>query len=572
MASFVPPKKNDSNGYVFYISLISQSNPLVFQANPTLAAGDVKVCVDDGAPANITTLAAVDGDHTKRVKVTLNQAETNGDNITVTFQDAAGDEWCDLTVNIHTSAQTLDEVQSQLGNITNIGAAISTPPRPSPNGFAITTSGTETNNEDSAAALDGTYHTIADDSGALDVYYEFDIGGGIPASVVFTGYVTGKNDDLGVYGYDWVSSAWVQIGTLLGKNTTTNEVDSFDLFTTMVGNAANEGKVRVRFYAASGLTTALLATDQIYVSFSRSSEGYDNGSIWIDTNYSNTGTVVGIDGTARNPVSTIAAANTLATSTNLNRFAVAPGSSITLAASQDDQIFMGHDWTLALGGQSVSGSYVEGAIVSGIATGASLPTFVECTIGTVTLPPCELRRCGLTATITGGSAGNYHFNGCFSEVAGTGTPVFDFGSGVASTNLNVRHYSGGIDLRNMGQSDTDTASIEGFGQVVVNANCIGGTLVIRGLFTLTNNGTLDTLTTDAQYSPDGIADAVWDEDITGHETADTAGRVQSIMMGKWQVIGNQLICTGLSGTVLYTFNLTQDGAPTQYNPDLRTPV
>jgi hypothetical protein len=84
------------------------------QANPTLAAGDVKIAIDDGAPANLGTLPVVDADFTKRVKVTLSQAETNGDNLTIIFQDAAGAEWCDLTINIQTSAQTLDTVDSDV--------------------------------------------------------------------------------------------------------------------------------------------------------------------------------------------------------------------------------------------------------------------------------------------------------------------------------------------------------------------------------------------------------------------------------------------------------------------------
>jgi len=117
MASFFPCKKNDTNGYIFYVSLVSQANTKIFKANPTLAAGDVKITIDDGAPANLGTLPAVDGDFTKRVKVTLSQAETNGDNLTVIFSDAAGDEWCDLTVNIHTSGQTLDTVDSNVDSI-----------------------------------------------------------------------------------------------------------------------------------------------------------------------------------------------------------------------------------------------------------------------------------------------------------------------------------------------------------------------------------------------------------------------------------------------------------------------
>lgn len=102
MAAQWPPVKNDAAGYVFYVSLVSQANTKIFQVNPTLAAGDVKIAIDDGAPANLTTLPAVDADFTKRVKVVLSQAETNGDNISLVWADAAGAEWCDLTINLQT--------------------------------------------------------------------------------------------------------------------------------------------------------------------------------------------------------------------------------------------------------------------------------------------------------------------------------------------------------------------------------------------------------------------------------------------------------------------------------------
>jgi len=112
MASVVPAKKNTA--YIFYVGLVSQANSLILQANPTLAAGDVKVAVDDTAPGNLTTLPAVDADFTKRVKVSLSAAEMNGDNITVIFSDAAGDEWCDLIVNIQTASAGIDDLSDQL--------------------------------------------------------------------------------------------------------------------------------------------------------------------------------------------------------------------------------------------------------------------------------------------------------------------------------------------------------------------------------------------------------------------------------------------------------------------------
>jgi hypothetical protein len=83
MTSYIPPKKNTA--FVFFVSLVSQASSPDFQTNPTLAAGDVKVAIDDGAPANLATLPAVDADFTKRVKVSLSASEMNGDNISVIF-------------------------------------------------------------------------------------------------------------------------------------------------------------------------------------------------------------------------------------------------------------------------------------------------------------------------------------------------------------------------------------------------------------------------------------------------------------------------------------------------------
>ena len=118
MATYVPAKKNTA--YITYVGLVSKANASVLQANPTLAVGDVKVAIDDGAPANLATLPAVDADFTKRVKVSLSAAEMNGDNISIIFSDAAGDEWCDLIVNIQTVANQIDDLQTGLADIPTV--------------------------------------------------------------------------------------------------------------------------------------------------------------------------------------------------------------------------------------------------------------------------------------------------------------------------------------------------------------------------------------------------------------------------------------------------------------------
>lgn len=110
MASQVPCKKNGAAGYIFYVGLVSQANGNLLQVNPTLAAGDVKIAIDDGDPANLATLPVVDANFTKRVKVVLSQAETNGDNLSIIFCDAAGAEWCDQIINIQTTSNQIDDI------------------------------------------------------------------------------------------------------------------------------------------------------------------------------------------------------------------------------------------------------------------------------------------------------------------------------------------------------------------------------------------------------------------------------------------------------------------------------
>lgn len=384
------------------------------------------------------------------------------------------------------SGGTFPATQDQLSGIANVGAAVNTPA----DSYTLTTGTQSSGTVTSTQALDGINHEHTDDAGAMDLYYEFVIGSGVPTTVIVTGYLNGNNDDLEVYGYDWVASAWVQIGELGGKAASTNEVNSYNLFVNMVGSGASEGLVRIRFTdGAFTLTTATLAVDQIFVSFSRGVEGYDNGAIWIDTTLSNTNTVVGVDGTSRNPVSTIAAANTLSASTNLNRFEIAPGSSITFAASQDNQVFNGENWILALGGQSISNTHIIGAGISGICIGASPPSFERCHMGATTIPPCHLEESSIEGTITIGSAGDFSFGGCESNVPGSATPVLDFGSGLNSSQVGFRDYSGGIEIQNMGAgSGTYLMTLEGNGQLVINANCSAtSNLELRGDFKVTDN-------------------------------------------------------------------------------------
>lgn len=245
----------------------------------------------------------------------------------------------------------------------------------------------------------------------------------------------------------------------------------------------------------------------------RETNVYDGGRIWIDTINGAAGSEDYVNGTVDNPVNNIADAATLSTSLGINRFDISPASVITLATDFVNYIFSGENWTLNLGGQDMSGSVIHGATLNGICTGAIAPDFSHCVINNITVPPCHFRFTNLSGTTTAGSAGDFFFDLCHSAVAGMGAPIFDFGAVIGDTNLNFRHYSGGIQIENMGDTGTDTMSLEGNGQFI-EGTCTGGIAAIRGNFSLSGiiNLTInDSANITATLSDTGAIKAKTDE-------------------------------------------------------------
>lgn len=457
---------------------VGSTKTVTLAADPgifTIAAGDYIDILATSAQANV---AAISGDATAADNLEL-QYDTTG---------LAGD--------------TFPATQSQLAGLTNTGSAVNRAPA----SYVLTTGTQSANTVSSTAALDGTRHEHTDTAGAMELYYEFLIGSGLPSSVTMTGFLNGNNDNLEIHGFDWVASAFVQIGTLSGKNASTNEVNSFDLFTDMVGTGSDFGKVRVQFIdGAFTLTSATLAVDQIFVSFSQQAGGYDDGAVWIDTTLSNTNTVSGVDGISTNPVSTIAAANTLATNLNLRKFHVAPNSSITFAASQENQEFDGLNWTLALGGQSISNSHITGADVSGTMTASTEAHFDHCEMDDCTLGSCHIDESDIAGDLTFSAAATYNILGCYHSKATS--PVIDFGAAVGNTTLHVHDYHGAMTIANMGQSGTDVLHFSSSnGKLTMNSNNIGGTKNLNGTFALADSSTGQTTNDDGH-----VPNLVWDE-------------------------------------------------------------
>ena len=378
------------------------------------------------------------------------------------------------------SGATYPSTQAQLASIANVGAATNI----ACSSYVLITGTQSSGTYLVTEPLDGILHIHTDTGGAIDLYYEFLTGAGVPTSVTVTSYLTGNNDNIEVHGYDWVSATWKQIGLKVGTAGATLTAQSFALFVNMVGSGANSGKVRIKFTdGAYTLTSATLAIDQIYVSFARGLEGYESGAIWINTAASNTNTIPGMDGTSGNPVSTIAAAMTLSVLTGHTRFEICNLSTITLAATSNGYLFNSSGASINLGSQSISSSTFSGFEISGASTGTGNIYFDNCQLDTCTLPPCViLNHTRINATVSL-LAGDYFISTCL----GNNSCKLDFGEAVGSTNAYLSPFYGYVEILNLGKSGTDFIAVTGHCHVILNANCVGGTIHLHGNIAFTDN-------------------------------------------------------------------------------------
>jgi len=378
---------------------------------------------------------------------------------------------------------TAPSSRDQVGNIASGSAAINAVTILAPNGFVITTGTNEVNDEDSTHEEDATYHSLDDVGNAIDAHYLFNIGGnGAPVSVSWHGYAQGNNKAFAVYAWNYSlgTPAWEQIGTITGSTLATHQTVAFDLTSGQVGTGANIGEVKFRFATADGAT---FATDRILCSYAvvAQSVGYADGAIWVDS-AGTAGAEVYVNGTADNPCPW-ANALTINATLGLNKFHIASGVTVTLAAAATNYSLYGEGlWVLALGGQSIAGAFFTKASVSGTATGANA-IFERCAIqANASIANCRFDKCGFNtpsgSPFVSNAAGQFVFVDCFSLVAGSGTPYFDFTGEGTTVGINNRRWAGGFHCT----MDSDCVLSH---EVVVGGGCTiitgGGDAEIRGI-------------------------------------------------------------------------------------------
>lgn len=239
---------------------------------------------------------------------------------------------------------------------------------------------------------------------------------------------------------------------------------------------------------ASGATFTAAAGDNIsimgWATLDPSIDGtYDDGAIWVDTNNGTSGTVVGVNGTATNPVSSWADALTLNSSLGLKRFHLLGTSSITLTASVATYQIIGSGLcSVNLGSQIITNAYFENSTITGIA-GSGAARFYRCQSASLTISGnCIFENCRLGTLST--SVTNLFLVNCWAYA---GALVIDVGATVGDSAFYLHNFHGFVAFSNLGQSGTDIVYLTGSGDVQFNANCTGGTADVIGKWNLTDN-------------------------------------------------------------------------------------
>lgn len=224
---------------------------------------------------------------------------------------------------------------------------------------------------------------------------------------------------------------------------------------------------------------------------------YQEG-VWIDTTGgAAAGTVLGVNGIQSNPVSNIADAITIAQAYGTKRFKLA--GTIAPAASLIGYHFQATEGggSVDANGQDLGGSIFDAVGITGtFASTSDMFGTAMAFFGTTTNWRGVAVRPGMSGTIVVAPGQVATFAQAASVVAGVSTPAIDV-SGVG-TQLNLRAYSGGMNIIGMDNAGSNASLEFTAGQVILAASNTAGTIVVRGIVSpITDNTAGATVITDA---------------------------------------------------------------------------
>ena len=219
---------------------------------------------------------------------------------------------------------------------------------------------------------------------------------------------------------------------------------------------------------------------------------------------------------------------------------------------------------------SVIGCEFNDLIIEGTLDGNSVIN--NCVISDLIYVNGTVKNSSLGGTITLGGGSTAIFINCRNADPTSGTPIIDMGG--SGQSLEIREYYGGIELRN--KTGPESVAIDLQGRVILDSTITDGMIRVRGIGHVEDSSTgTTTVDQDDLLTRATIADAVWNEQLSGHLTAGSAGAGIERMT---KLESNKVIIT-TAGDGTDTVTIYDDDGVTPYyvftvSPDkkIRTPV
>ena len=418
----------------------------------------------------------------------LNDALVDGgDNLDVNVTQISGDSTAadNLELQYDTTGLTGDTfpaTQAQVGNISVGAGGLSV----DADSFTLTTGTESSGTVASTEELDGVVHTIVPSASVIDCYYEFDVGtNGLATEALWDGYVGNNSDNVEAYGYDWVSTSYKQIGSIAGKSANTNEEKAFVLTTAMTGTGANVGKVRVQFKSDGADVAVDLNTDRILCEYT----SVASERLILHTGLAQAG--------ATNTVTLDSGANATDDYYNHARVLVAGGT-----GSEQERIIVDYNGTTKVA--TIAPPWITQPDTTSVLE--ILPGTVHAETNSKTV------KVGLAQTATSSTITLSTDASSVDDFYNDDALIIDAGTGIGQERI-ITDYNGTTKVATISPDWVTTPD-------TTSEYIVEEALTVTGKIE-TNVVTADALATDAAEE---VADTVWDEAISGHNSAGTFGR------------------------------------------------
>jgi hypothetical protein len=209
--------------------------------------------------------------------------------------------------------------------------------------------------------------------------------------------------------------------------------------------------------------------------------------VYIDMVNGVSGTLPGV-GTPTNPVNNVADARAIADRDMLSAYAFV--GSVSLGAVDHEAwgfrgISAEDNDILTATGASVDKSKFSGLVLTGSMSGRI--DAEHCRLDILSGLDGIFRDCGFVSNFTVASDANAAFHNCYSLIAGSATPACILGT---NCEVSFRDYSGGIEIQNSTVGCTVSVDLDP-GHLIVAADCVGGTILVRGVGRVTNLSSLN---------------------------------------------------------------------------------